>query len=383
MHRSEHSRMSEEEEKNGGEAKEGETAAQRPHLSFESVEKSQAELEGEAYDLSAAIDHPMVKRYEPKFLALGGEHIVYEIPEHPDVVVKVEAETMRKIQRNNTEKGLPVAAMDPELLPSVQKFLSEGRRRHRRLVDYFGREHVLGLKQELVQVPVTSALLTELHGGTPPDGAREAKDAWAVVRVQKRAPEFSDPERQTVVAGYAEFREPDPETYGRITAALVEGNTDAHFTSKEFAEIFPGLMQDLLAKIDGDKGLQEMLKDFVRRTAKYTSETGEILDLAGRDNVTVFKKDGEWKYRLVDALYPGGSRRNMIEVAGTAADKSARGESLDEGEKNVLLNTINFVRTMNGLSERLGMKERISFIPDSAKGKIDFLTLLQRSEKGD
>jgi hypothetical protein len=33
-------------------------------------------------------DHELVLRYKPKFLARGGEHLVYLVDGHPDIVIK-------------------------------------------------------------------------------------------------------------------------------------------------------------------------------------------------------------------------------------------------------------------------------------------------------
>src|SRR3989344_773478 len=43
------------------------------------------------------VEHDLVSRYQPKFLAKGGEHIVYEVPEHPDIVVKVSTGPLKKV----------------------------------------------------------------------------------------------------------------------------------------------------------------------------------------------------------------------------------------------------------------------------------------------
>jgi len=336
--------------------------------------------EQEAFDLSKATDHPLVEKYQPRFLARGGEHIIYDVPGHPDIVAKVEAHTMYKIQKHNAERGLPLGAMDPEVFSYVQEHLKNGRERHRVLTEHFGREHVLGLKQDLLQVPVTGPMLAELHGGRAPAGADKTREAWSVVKVQKRAPEFADPERKTVVAGYAEHGDVDPDAYGRVTRALVEGDPSSRFDDKEFDAIVPNEFRDLLAAAERDPGLAASLKDLIERTARYAEKTGEILDLAGKDNVTVFKEKDGWNYRLVDALYPGSGEK-LIERSAEAARRAAAGETLDEGEKNQLLNTINFTRAMNGMAKRLGVGTRISFVPEEAKGKIDFLSLLKREKK--
>ena len=46
-------------------------------------------------------------------------------------------------------------------------------------------------------------------------------------------------------------------------------------------------------------------------------------------------------------------------------------------EKSMVLNTVNFVRAMNGLARWLGVDQAISIVSEEAKGKVDYLTLLR------
>ena len=36
------------------------------------------------------LDHELVHKFQPKFLAVGGEHAVYEFPDHPGLIGKVD-----------------------------------------------------------------------------------------------------------------------------------------------------------------------------------------------------------------------------------------------------------------------------------------------------
>lgn len=367
MHRSESSDESRETRK--------ENPIESERVGWVVPKESAGEEEREAHDLSGAIDHPIVQKYQPKFLARGGEHVIYDIPGHPDIVVKVETETMRKIQSNNVEKGLPLGGMDPELLPHVTEFMQTYKERQRMLVEHFGREHTLSVRQALMKVPVTEQLLTALHDGVPPVGTGDIKEAWAIVRVQKRAQECVDPTHVTVMSGYAENRHTDPDAYKHVTDALVECDPDAKFTDEEYRSLLYKPMPELLDTLAQDPALAATLKDFVERTIEYAKATGEMLDLAGRDNVTVFKKDDSWNYRLVDALYPGDGTQTL-DAASAAITKAANGEVLHDGEMSVILNAINFARTINGLALKLGVRQRITLVPEEVRGKVDFRALL-------
>lgn len=344
---------------------------QGPHARAEKDEK---------YSLVEAADHDMVRRYKPKFMARGGEHIVYELPDRPNVVIKVDARVMQMVQEWNAEHSLPLDAMDPALLPYAEKYLREHRERQSRLSEYFGFEAVPRIHETIAKVPITGQITSELHAGKPPKGWESVGEAWTIVRVQKRLPELASPDRKTVVSGYTENGEPDPDVYARVTAGLLEGGK-RDYTSEEVVSLFPEKMRDLLAALDDEPGLREAMADLVRRAAKYSKETKEILDLAGSDNIAVFKDGKRWKYRLVDALYPSGGADNMVGKVEAAARKAARGEPLSDYEKNVVLNGINYARAMNALAEKLGIEERVAVIPEDARGKVDYLAIL-KNKKG-
>ena len=54
------------------------------------------------------------------------------------------------------------------------------------------------------------------------------------------------------------------------------------------------------------------------------------------------------------------------------------GNEIDNYEKNVLLNVFNFVRTVNGLAEQIGIQKRITIVPEGMPQlPIDFLKLIQ------
>lgn len=335
----------------------------------------------EKYSLLEAADHDMVRRYKPQFLARGGEHIVYELPDRPNVVVKVDARVMQMVQEWNAEHDLPLDAMDPAILPYAERYLRIHRERQLRLSEYFGFNNVPRIHQTLAKVPVTRQIIAEVHHGNPPKGSDAVGEAWAIVRVQRKLPELASAERKTVVSGYAEYGTPDPDAYARVTAGLLE-DAKTNYSKEELESLFPEKFRTLLATLESEPGLRDAMTELVKNSERYSRETNEILDLAGSDNISVFKDGDGWHYRLVDALYPSGGAEDMVGKTKAAAKKAAEGVALSEYEKNCLLNGINYARTMNALAERLGLKERVDVIPEEARGKVDYLAILAKKNEG-
>lgn len=68
------------------------------------MSESEPNIEPQLFNVSET-GHEVVSKFHPEFLARGGEHVIYTVPEHPDVVVKAVAETITSGIRSNTEHG--------------------------------------------------------------------------------------------------------------------------------------------------------------------------------------------------------------------------------------------------------------------------------------
>ena len=343
-------------------------------MSMESPKIEQQKAPRPEYELGD-IEHEIVSKYQPKFLAKGGEHIVYEIPEHPDIVVKARTASVKRVLDWNVEHGQPLDSLPAEIEPRAREYLKEEAGRYQQLKKYFGSDHVPSQKEFLVKVPITESILREIYDGEPPATTNEV---WSIVMVQKRVAGLTDPNRLAVVAGYAEQGDVVPEIYNQATDHLIFGeNPDQKIEVENLLQVQShDDLKNLFEKAKDDENLKTDLKNLVERMVIYTQETGEIFDLAGQDNIILFQEDGKWTFALVDTRYPGESK--MVEKARAALSKLSEGNELDEHEKNILLNTFNFVRTVNGLAEQVGVENRINIVPEGmVQGDIDFLSILR------
>lgn len=328
---------------------------------------------GEAFDLLKATDHALVEKYKPTYLAKGGEHVVYEIPGKPNLVVKADTEPIRRVQYENDKAGTPLDTLTPAQLEGMTDLLQEDKDRYRALTDHFGRTHVLGMRQAILNVPMTPDFITQIHGRELAR-AKDTHAAWAIVKVQERAHEIGDARTREWSAGYAEAFVSDPDAYARTTRALLENDASVSYNEDEFRIMLPERARYVFSEVAFDPELLEAMRDFVNRAMDYTIATGEILDLAGSNNVTVFPEGNDWNYHLVDALDPSG--KDTIRLATSAAEKAARGEALTQDEKIGFLNAVNYFRAINGLARHVGITDWITFVPDELFGKIDYLAVL-------
>jgi hypothetical protein len=295
--------------------------------------------------------------------------LVYEIPEHPDMVAKVDYTILQRVADFNAKRGQSIETLSPEVKDAAEKSIVMERRRLLELRDYFGREHMVPQKVAFMQVPMSPDLAQELSEKrrlSQPITIDKNTDIWTIVRLQKKSAALADPERKTLLAGYAEhWDEIDEAEYWKITERLVGGEN-----KEEFAPEPEGLfkiqtnrpLHNLLEAAKEDVALNEAIQDCLKNAIRYANETGNILDLAGEDNLVFSKRaDGNWGYFLVDAFE---NQPMILTKADEALGNLIRGDELEPAAYNHILNAINFIRTVNGTAEILGLSDRIKLKSD-------------------
>ncbi len=324
------------------------------------------------------VDHEIVETYRPKFLAKGGQQIVYEIPEHPNVVAKVAVGPLKEIINWNIAHDKPADSLSEEVVGRSQELLKRETDKYWQLKKYFGGEHVPNQRQYLIEVPVSPLILNQIYANNPPVSVDKA---WSVMTVQERVAELGEPSKVALVGGYAEDTELPIEAnvYRRVTEHLVFNKNPEEVLSREdFVSLQWGSdIKKLLEKADEDEHFKAVLQELIEKAISYTNDTGEILDLAGDDNVILFQKDDVWSYTLVDAQYQGPLK--MLSSLKINLEKMANGMDIDEEGVNIVLNAFNYLRTVNGLAEQLGSRKRIYVPPDVTNLEIDFQSLLRRN----
>lgn len=241
-------------------------------------------------------EHDLVLKYKPKAVGLGGEQVVYSLEDHPNVVIKVSKHKVKDSVIKMGEDGL--VETDPLLEEWAKETYAEEIRikneEIKKLRDFFGGEHTLKERQYLMRVPVSEELLSEVFvndyvGRVLPESVKNTSEVWTSVSVQEKCDEINNPDRLALsYGGFIEGKDLDPKEYERITG-LVIGQGENKFNSQEFLTLqdqskkkgFSQLME--LAR--SDEKLKEQLESFIKKAIAFTKETGQILALAGDDNV--------------------------------------------------------------------------------------------------
>ncbi|MCE9586404.1 hypothetical protein K8R04_03740 [Candidatus Uhrbacteria bacterium] len=328
-------------------------------------------------------EHELTKRYKPKFLGKGGENLVYEAEGRDAFVIKAQKQALAETMAWNEASGLEPGDDSIAVEELREGKLLEERKRYQSLKEVFG-DHVLNQRFYVMQVPVGPAVREELnqspqlhHVNIP----EKAEAGWTIVSIQERAEAMKDNRRLSMgganlelILGKTGRMKKDPyvrNVYDRVTDAYM--SRDSAETSGVTPVEFEFLMEDtrleaLMRKAERDPGLWKALADFQRKAVEFSEKNQDIMDFAGLDNIIFHRdQDGDWTYTIVDGLYPFATK--VLQKGAEAFVKHEMGVKLVSKEENVIIQSINYVRIVNGLGKWLGTGEYIDFLPEELQKK--------------
>jgi hypothetical protein len=317
-------------------------------------------------------DHELVSRYQPRFLNRGGEHLVYIVDGHPNLVIKASTYKIKDSVMSITEKQGEADNINLES-EAREKYEDEIKKKNeeiRQLRSSFGKEHTLKERRYLMKVPVSYELLKEIFANDYfarilPDSAKNINEVWTHVVVQEFTEISEDPNRLSLTYGhFLENSDVDPELYKRVTSTLVDPSFIG-FNERDFLDLQDCSKNKSLSKLitmaETDGKLKEQLENFVKTSIEYTERTGQILALAGEDNVLFSQENGVWNFLLVDAL--PNSPEPIFQIIVELGEKISKNINLTSDDKEYLKRGINYVRIVNGLARSIGLQYQLK-LPD-------------------
>jgi hypothetical protein len=324
-------------------------------------------------------DHEIVKKYNPRFIAIGGDHVVYEAVGHPDVVVKASRYTLKEILSANSERGLPLNSFPDDLRVSIQEKIARKNEQISVLRNYFGHEHTLSEKRFLGKVPLTPEIVDRMYADdwfarTPPNGSQELPEAWSSIVVQEKTEVLGNPERMGFYFGrFLEERGCDPVDYRKLNEAFVLNR----FASSLDLEVFfrtqdnpaTHALADLMERCKSDPNLREVVSDMVIKMMGYAEDTGNALDIGGTDNVILYKENEKWTYLLIDVI--PFAAEHEFEEGKLALHERVNGRPVSKFQRGCIRNTLNFTRALNGMAQVLAIPKRLEILREEDKAMAD------------
>ncbi len=110
--------------------------------------------------------------------------------------------------------------------------------------------------------------------------------------------------------------------------------------------------------------MKQEISSLISLIIDYAEETGQILALAGEDNLLLHREYDKWSYLLVDVL-PNFDEPIFAETKKILV-KIREKLPLSEKERDILKRGINFIRVINFLSKILGLDKKLTVpsVPD-------------------
>ena len=328
---------------------------ERPHKSLEEQRVETFSLEG--------LDHPLIDAHAPEVFAAGSEHVVYTIPEHPSVVVKVDVESILTCLQA-LEGGESLEYYESALSRTHGEYITRVRTLLSELRSYLGEEHVPRQRYIWFRAPLTKEIRDHL-------GAPDSKISEVVVLgvVQKKIPERIQGEAFSVTARMSNI---DPSRLGDVVDAairtpdnIVDCSTPAVDAVRDFLTTHPDA--------------RDVVTSFVRDVIQYSQTTQRVLDLAGEGNAVLIERDGAWTYRCIDVINPG--RIPAISSLHQAYTYFLEHDSFDP-EINVrrIIAALNYVAFVNTLARMLELPDRVHVFPDAIGDRGSFLSFVDQSQ---
>jgi hypothetical protein len=253
-----------------------------PH-NFDSLESpvpqtSEYRDEAETYRLDS-VDHAIVAQYHPRFKGMGALQVVYDIPDHPGIVAKVDTVILRKF------------LIDPHREPSlVQEYIRGEQGRQAAMRKIFG-NHFLPVRYAVMRVPLTRAIVASLFPDQEaPLEALTMTETLAVVGIQRKAHEIEDDSFTSLSAYSVENTMLPARDYARILGSLLVLQ-DGHESFEEYLSVSPIDVRELYARVDTDSRFADMMRDFITRTIRSVASTGESSNWQDGETSPSFRKE--------------------------------------------------------------------------------------------
>jgi hypothetical protein len=301
--------------------------------------------------INQAIESAPLRKHGLEYVDMGDEYVVFKTEASEDKLIKVDRHTLAlKIlstlnNRIHGEGGEDAYGTVPITAEERNK-KDEYRAQERALIEVFGSEHVLKRGFFRFTIPVRAelarTLLTTSFGEEGRKLAEEFKDAdildvESIVETQPIAQELMYPDdHYTVTFSLPLLRDDnfknavdEQEGLGKIEAT-VRRSLDWH-------------IQDLSAQPE----YIEVEKEIVEKLIAYTKKTGLMIDVFGRNNITLFSDGaGKVEYHLIDPILPGSREFTARSIK-------------DDPEHKLLRHYYTYYYGLKYLSERLGTADTL------------------------
>jgi hypothetical protein len=237
-----------------------------------------------------------------KFVGMGADKVVLETPGSTRKIIKVSRAVLQQkitdllINQNNSSNSIDNQNHDIQ-----RSGIDEIAENEKELREIFGEEHFLKTGVFKIKIPITKEFLISFVGNKEKHLVEKLTDDFEseiemLAETQLIAEELKNPKK---------FR-PKDFSVDIITHKKFFGEKNIEdaltrargFVDREFLTTFK--------KLSEDEKYKNVIKEIVSKIIEYTKKTGLIVDIFGKNNITIYEKEnGVVDYHIIEALLPG------------------------------------------------------------------------------
>lgn len=290
------------------------------------------------------IDSEPFKSSDLKLLGIGAEKMVFETPGSTKKIIKVNIDYLRGKVKELLKKELSGLDNSGESDNYLKDIIAENKTIEQDISDVFGAEHLLKRGIFKAKIPITKDVVSKLFAEYEQAKSYIDKldennvyEIEAIVETQGVAEELKDPKgfetkdlHVPLIIGDKFNESKDVSSAFRLVSNLVDKNFLVHFD------------KDII-----DDKYVEIIREIVTKIIQYTKRTGQMLDIFGPNNITIFtKEDGSLGYHLLDVVLPG--------------KQDYWSQNIKNDNKGVLLrHCYTFYYSVKSLGDKLGIADNL------------------------
>ena len=291
--------------------------------------------------IDKVIESEAFQKHGLQYVGIGAEKIVFETDGSDKKLIKISLETLRdKISGyfdSHHEYAIAVSLDEKEIKKEYQA-------QEQSIVEVFGREHVLEKGFFHYKIPMTKEVVAAAMGERGGkfikklDEMAGIPEIEMVVETQLIAEELKYPkESHTIDLNVPLIK------YDKFISSqnIQEGLRNIEGMIDRDIKIYVEQLSNFEQYVDVEK---EIIKNII----KYTKATGQIMDVFGPNNITIFldKDSNEPNFHLLDVVMPGPRRRWDMNIK-------------DDPKLSLLRHCYTFYYGINCWAKELGVAESL------------------------
>jgi len=296
-------------------------------------------MEGLKQTIKETIESEPLKEFDLKFVGVGADKAVFETPGSQRKLIKVNMFILKK-RISEILHNLP---LEERKWSKFQKeIITEQKEYEENIAEVFGKEHFPRKGVFKAKIPLNKEILLKIVDKNEKGLVEELSDdtlleVEMIAETQLIAEELKDPEKFEMQSFNTNLMIANQfKGEGDIRAAL--GRARDFIDSRFIAEY------DELLK---DEEFKKVVEEIVKKIISYSKKTGFMVDIFGRDNITIFRKeDGFLGYHMLDVILPGYQKRWEENIK-------------DDKDLQLLRHYYTFFYSINSLAKKLGIEDNL------------------------